>query len=76
MPITVGLLGHTGRVGSEILKNLIKYNQAGLIKPIVLHRPSSDISKIPSGIETRVLDLANDEPAQHLAAVEGINVVM
>jgi nucleoside-diphosphate-sugar epimerase len=73
---TVGIIGHTGRVGSQVLKNLITYHEQGQIEVIVLHRPSSDISKVPSGIETRVIDLTQDEPEKHLAAIQGINVIM
>lgn len=73
---TVGVLGHTGRVGSQLVKNLIEYHQQGKVKLVVLHRPSSDISALPEGVETRVIELAKDEPEKHLEAVKGLNVVM
>jgi aspartate-semialdehyde dehydrogenase len=73
---TVGIIGHTGRVGSQVLKNMASYHEQGLLRVIVLHRPSSDVSKVHSDLETRILDLAQDEPDKHLAAIQGINVIM
>ena len=73
---TVGVLGHTGRVGSHLVKHLIEYHRQGKVKLVILHRPSSNISNLPKGVETRMVDLTKDEPDKHLEAVKGLNVVM
>ena len=75
-PTTIGILGHTGRVGSQITKNLIKYHTQGLVKLVILHRPGSRISDLPSEIETRVIELEKDEPENHFDAIKDLNVVM
>lgn len=75
-PTIVGILGHTGRVGSQITKNLINYQAQGLIKLVILHRPSSNISGLPSGVETRVVELEKEEPEKHFDAIKDLNVVM
>lgn len=77
MPVnTVGILGHTGRVGSQIVKHMIGYHREGKVNLVILHRPSSNISQVPAEIETRVIDLSKDEPDQHLEAIRGLDVVM
>lgn len=75
-PRTVGILGHTGRVGSQIVKNLIDYQTEGLIKLVVLHRPSSKVADLPQEVTRRVLDLEKDEPEKHFEAIKDLNVVM
>lgn len=75
-PTTIGVLGHTGRIGSQVVKHLIKYHQQGKIRLVILHRPSSNISNLPEDVETRVIKLDKDEPEKHFEAVKGLNVVM
>lgn len=73
---TVGLLGHTGRIGSHALKHLVLAHQSGNITLIVLHRPASNIASVPEGIETRVLDLKNGDEEQIKKSVKGLQVLM
>lgn len=73
---TIGILGHTGRVGSQITKNLIAYQTQGLIRVIILHRPGSRISDLPPEVETRVIELEKDVPEDHFTAIKDLNVVM
>ncbi|WVQ79531.1 hypothetical protein IAT38_001630 [Cryptococcus sp. DSM 104549] len=56
-PITVGLIGSNGIVGSNFLPYLATAHKEGKIKLTVLHREGSDLSKVPEGVEKRVLDL-------------------
>lgn len=75
----VALLNHSGNVGKEILSTLIKAHQSdqsGEHKIIVLHRASSDTSKIPQGIEKRVIDLNGGDETSISKAIEGIEVLM
>ncbi|KIR77072.1 hypothetical protein I305_06046 [Cryptococcus gattii E566] len=59
----VALLGHNGTVGSNLLPYLINAHTKGSLKLVILYRPSSDLSKIPSdeGIEKRVIELKDGE---------------
>lgn len=75
---TVGLLGHTGRIGAYALKHLLKAHQEGTIKLIVLHRPSSDVSanRVPQDVERRVLDLKKGSEGEIKEAVKGLQVLV
>ena len=73
--LTIGIMGHNGRIGAALSALLVKAHQAARIKLVVLHRSSSDISKIPSGIEKRVIDLEGDVGSLR-PAFSGINVMM
>jgi hypothetical protein len=75
-PTTVGLISFTGRIGKHIYNTLLGAHQAGQVKFIVLHRPSSDISGIPSGVETRTIDLEKSGEEELKAATKGINILM
>jgi len=70
---TVGLLGHNGFVGKALLHALLPAAQAGKIKLVVLHRPESDISTVPEGIEAREVDLDTGDVAKNSAALAGIH---
>jgi hypothetical protein len=73
---TVGLINHNGQLGSAVMSALAPHAQKGDIKLVVLHRPSSDLSKVPHGVETRVLDLEKGDKAELKEAVKGLNIVM
>lgn len=75
-PHVVGLQGHTGHVGNAALKALITGHDSGKFKLVVLHRPGSDLSKVPKQVETRVLNLDDPDPVKIKAAVEGLNVYL
>ncbi|GFZ49149.1 hypothetical protein JCM24511_06899 [Saitozyma sp. JCM 24511] len=71
--IPVGLIGHNGRVGSAVLTALLKRND---LRVVVLHRPESDVTSIPAGMEKRVLDLEKGSPGEIEKAIEGLQVVI
>jgi len=75
-PLVVGLLGHNGMIGSKILAELTPLHQDKTITLIVLHRASSDLSKIDEGIEKRVIDLEAEDGPAYDAALQGIQVLM
>ena len=71
---TIGVIGHNGRVGAAIFSTLLQSRQA---KVVVLHRPDSkNLSAIPSGIEARVLDLANGSLEDRVKALAGLDTVV
>ncbi|WWD15959.1 hypothetical protein CI109_100383 [Kwoniella shandongensis] len=78
MSPTVGLYGFTGTVGSAILPALVKVHQEGKIKLVILHRESTDLSKLPKDakLETRVVDLSDAGKEKNKAAVKDLNVVV
>ena len=71
----VGILGHNGRVGSELLEQLTSLH-ANNITVVVLHRPGSNTSTIPTGIETREIELAGKDGKRFDQAVAGINILV
>ena len=73
---TVALMGHTGRTGRPALNHLAEAHAAGKIKLIVVHRPSSDTSIVPPGIETRVIDLDKNDEGEIAAAVRGVEIFL
>ncbi|WWC90937.1 uncharacterized protein L201_005875 [Kwoniella dendrophila CBS 6074] len=73
---TVGFYGHSGRTGVVVTPRLLKARDEGKINLVVLHRPSSDISKLPQDLEKRVLDLEKGSEDEIKAAVKGINVLL
>ncbi|ORY26970.1 hypothetical protein BCR39DRAFT_599556 [Naematelia encephala] len=70
---TVGLIGHTGNIGKQILKHLIKPYEDGKLNIIILHRAGSDLSSVPKGIETRQVDIS--KPVD-VALLVGINTLV
>ena len=51
MPTTIAIVGHNGNVGKQVVPHLVKAHQAGHIKLIVLHRPSSGLNNVPADVE-------------------------
>lgn len=74
--LTVGLLGINGNLGSVLFKHLLSAHQAKRLTLVVLHRPSSDLSSVPQGVETRALDLDKGDKEALQKAVKGLQVVM
>jgi uncharacterized protein YbjT (DUF2867 family) len=74
MTTTIAIIGHNGNVGRKVLPHLLKAHQAGQIKLVVLHRPSSAIDSIPSSVEKRVIDVT--DPKSLKEVVKGINVLL
>lgn len=74
----VALLGHNGTVGSNLLPYLINAHTKGSLKLVILYRPSSDLSKIPSdeGIEKRVIELKDGETEKTRVTVKDLEVIM
>ncbi|OCF34911.1 hypothetical protein I317_05160 [Kwoniella heveanensis CBS 569] len=76
MPLSVGLLAHTGQVGVHFLHSLVKEHDKGNVKLVVLHRDGSDLSSVPKDVETRVVQLDEHGKAKNQKAVEGLDVVL
>jgi uncharacterized protein YbjT (DUF2867 family) len=74
MTTTIAIIGHNGNVGRKVLPHLLKAHQAGQIKLVVLHRPSSAIDSIPSSVEKRVM--TGTDPESLKEVVKGINVLL
>ena len=74
-PTTVGLLGHNGRVGTAILSALAPLHGTNYTV-VILHRPGSNLSSVPSGIETREIDLSKEDGKDFDAAVKGLHVLV
>jgi hypothetical protein len=75
MPLTIGLLNHSGLVGQNILKSLQAHQAFEDLKIVIFHRPGSK-SPYPSDIEARVLDLENGDAADLAKAVADIGIFM
>lgn len=66
----IAIYGHRGWVGSAVLRAL-----TGTGAPIkVLHRAGSDISSIPSGVTSAVVDL--DDAQTLVPALQDIDIVL
>lgn len=74
--LSVGLLGATGYVGSSICAGLLRSARQGLLTFVILHSPSSDISKYPEDVEKRAIDLEKGTQSDHAKAIEGLNIVV
>jgi hypothetical protein len=74
MSTTIAIIGHNGNVGKKVLPHLIKAHQAGQIKLVVLHRPSSAIDSVPSYVEKRVI--AGTDPDSLKEVVKGVHVLL
>lgn len=73
---TVGVIGHSGNLGKAALVPLLGLHNSQKIKLVILHRPSSDLSTLPVGIEKRVLDLESQDSTNIKYAVKGIHIIM
>ncbi|WVQ98679.1 hypothetical protein IAU59_005810 [Kwoniella sp. CBS 9459] len=76
MAPVVALLGYSGTVGSSLLPELLEQNKQGNIKLVVLYREGSDVSKIPSDVEKREVQLDEAGLEKNKKAVEGVEVVV
>jgi hypothetical protein len=76
MANTVALLAPTGLLGSQLLPVLAAKHKQGVIRLIVLHRATSDVSKVPSDVEKRVFDFAAVTPELLQTALAGVDVLM
>ncbi|KAK6902858.1 hypothetical protein I203_108118 [Kwoniella mangroviensis CBS 8507] len=76
--INVGLFGFTGTVGSAVLSPLIDAHKDDKINLIILHRESSDLSKIPSNanVEKRLVYLDESGVEKTKSAVGDLDVVI
>jgi len=73
---TIGLLGVSGLLGSHLLAALAAAHEKGTLQLVALARPSSDTSKVPAGVEKRVLDADTASLEEVQRALEGIDVLM
>ncbi len=73
-PHTVALQPHTGRIGSAAFKELLKAHNEGKIVLVVIHRPGSDLSTVPAGVEAREVNLAEPDEAKIKESLKGINI--
>ncbi|WVF66516.1 hypothetical protein IAT40_001256 [Kwoniella sp. CBS 6097] len=76
MPLTVGLLAHTGQVGVHFLHSLVEEHDKGNVRLVILHRDGSDLSSVPKGVETRVVQLDENGKQKNEKAVEELEVVL
>ncbi|WWC61171.1 uncharacterized protein I303_103751 [Kwoniella dejecticola CBS 10117] len=74
--LKVGLIGHTGNIGSALLPRLLDAHRAGQIELLILHREGSDLSKIPSTIEKRIIQLDEHGREINRAAVDGVEILI
>jgi uncharacterized protein YbjT (DUF2867 family) len=74
MTTTIAIIGHNGNVGKKVLPHLVAAHQAGQIKLVVLHRPSSAIDRIPSTVEKRLMNGTDPESLKEV--VTGVNVLL
>ncbi|WWD10219.1 hypothetical protein V865_008353 [Kwoniella europaea PYCC6329] len=76
--INVGLFGFTGTVGSAVLSPLIDAHKDDKINLIILHRESSDLSKIPSdaNVEKRLVYLDESGVKKTKSVVGDLDVVI
>ena len=74
--LNIGLIGATGHMGSCFCPPLVHASREGRLRLVILHRPGSDDTKYPVGVERRVLDLENMKPLEIEQAIQGLQVVM
>ncbi|WVW83151.1 hypothetical protein I302_105169 [Kwoniella bestiolae CBS 10118] len=74
----IGLLGFSGRVGSALIGPLLEAHRDGKINLIILHRVTSDLSKIPFevAVEKRVVELIEAGMEGLINAVEVLDVLI
>lgn len=68
---TIAFVGHSGRIGKHVVQAL---SADPSVKLRVLHRPTSDISTLPQGVETRQVDYS--DVAAVTEALRGVHVLM
>lgn len=74
MTTTIAIIGHNGNVGKKVLPHLIKAHEAGQIKLVVLHRPSSAIDSILSTVEKRIMNGTDSKSLKDV--VKGVNILL
>ncbi|WWC61182.1 uncharacterized protein I303_103762 [Kwoniella dejecticola CBS 10117] len=76
--LNVGLLGFTGTVGSAILAPLVQAHKDSKLNLVILHRETSDLSKLPSGVELdkRIVELDGNEIERTKKAVSDLDVII
>lgn len=72
---TVAILGASGALGRELVKEFTPLAERGGIKLRLLHRKSSKL-QIPTCAEGRVLDLGNSGDGEVMAALHGVDILM
>lgn len=72
---TVAILGASGALGSELVKELAPLADSGGIKLVILHRESSKV-RVPPNAEGRVLDLGHSTDDELKAALDGVDILM
>ncbi|WVQ74179.1 hypothetical protein IAR50_003773 [Cryptococcus sp. DSM 104548] len=75
-PVTVGLLAHTGTVGAALFTPLYEAHKRGDVKLVILHRPSSDVSKVPAGVDKRIVELEESKVDAIRGATKDLEVVI
>lgn len=73
MSPTVAVLAPTGLLGHFLVKSLAEGGKATVV---ALHRASSDLSKLPQGVQTRVLDYESASAADVHKALEGVDILV
>ena len=74
--LSVGILGVTGFMGSLYARGLLKAHRSGQLRCVILHRPESDLSRYPTNIEKRSLDLEHGELADAADKMKDLQVVV
>ncbi|WWD18235.1 hypothetical protein CI109_102685 [Kwoniella shandongensis] len=79
-PIKVGLVGFNGSIGSAILAALVAVHKEKKIKLVLLHRESTELSKIAkyvdADMEKRVLALSEEGREKDEVALKDLQVVI
>ncbi|KAL1409759.1 hypothetical protein Q8F55_003756 [Vanrija albida] len=73
MSPTVAVIAPSGLLGHLITAALAEGGKATVV---ALHRASSDLSKLPKGVQTRVLDYEAASAADVHTALEGVDIVV
>ncbi|TXT06120.1 hypothetical protein VHUM_03593 [Vanrija humicola] len=73
MAPTIAVIAPTGLLGHAIVKALADGGKATVV---ALHRASSDLSKLPKGVQTRVLDYESASAADVHKALEGVDILV
>lgn len=63
-------------MGAPFCAGLLKAHRAGELKLVVLHQPQPDLSKYPSDVEKRAIDLADGNVSKIADALKDLQVVM
>ncbi|WVQ74180.1 hypothetical protein IAR50_003774 [Cryptococcus sp. DSM 104548] len=75
-PVTIGLLAHTANVGAALFGPLYEAHKKGDVKFVILHRPGSDVSKVPFDVDKRVVELDEGKVDAIRDAMRDLEVVI